>query len=553
MVGGHLIVRTGVAARGVPRHHGDRVAHRRRRRSPRTRSRSSSGTSSPSRSTRSRSPAQAIVGRAPRRGRSAGRTTRSRRMLEWGVVVGHRRSRCSSSRREPILGVVFTRRPRGARPTAPRALGRRADAAARRDRLRARRHPHRRRRLPVPRVAMVGRHRGVLPVRAARSLVTGAGLLALWGALSSSCSPASSGWVAGTAATAGSSPARVAYIALRSMRRSGPASASRRDARSRPDRGPSRGAPPPALRTAWPTSDAGTDVDLTRSTHALGRAARPGPEPCPPTQRRRRASAAPTSTSGAAASTCARWPAGSTTRSTALVPGRVGGPREDPRRRRRAARRQPRRARSRPTRRRSCTASRRELGRPVYGLAEHLFRALPVVGTLWSRGGGVAAHPDNAYRLLHEQEQLVLVFPEGTKGTGKHLQRALPAAPLRPRRLRRDRDARRRARSCPIAVVGAEESMPIVFKSTPARRSCSASRTSRSPPTCSLFGPLGLVALLPGQVQLRVLAPVHFDVAARPGALLAQPGDGRVRAHPRSTIQDALYDMLRTRRSVWFG
>src|SRR3546814_13485036 len=31
------------------------------------------------------------------------------------------------------------------------------------------------------------------------------------------------------------------------------------------------------------------------------------------------------------------------------------------------------------------------------------------------------AHPDNAYRLLREQQQLALVFPEGTKGTGKHV------------------------------------------------------------------------------------------------------------------------------------
>ncbi|HUV11038.1 MAG TPA: 1-acyl-sn-glycerol-3-phosphate acyltransferase, partial [Acidimicrobiia bacterium] len=60
-----------------------------------------------------------------------------------------------------------------------------------------------------------------------------------------------------------------------------------------------------------------------------------------------------------------------------------------------------------------------ERGRPVYGLADNLFRALPVVGTLWSRAGGVPAHPDNAYRLLHDQQQFVLVFPEGTKGTGK--------------------------------------------------------------------------------------------------------------------------------------
>ena len=40
-------------------------------------------------------------------------------------------------------------------------------------------------------------------------------------------------------------------------------------------------------------------------------------------------------------------------------------------------------------------------------------------GTMWSRVGGVTANPDNAYRLLREQNQLVLVFPEGTKGTSK--------------------------------------------------------------------------------------------------------------------------------------
>ncbi|MEZ5321899.1 MAG: 1-acyl-sn-glycerol-3-phosphate acyltransferase [Microthrixaceae bacterium] len=52
-----------------------------------------------------------------------------------------------------------------------------------------------------------------------------------------------------------------------------------------------------------------------------------------------------------------------------------------------------------------------ELGRPVYGLADHLFRRMPVIGTMWSRVGGVPAHPDNAYRLLHDQGRLVLVFP----------------------------------------------------------------------------------------------------------------------------------------------
>ncbi len=60
-----------------------------------------------------------------------------------------------------------------------------------------------------------------------------------------------------------------------------------------------------------------------------------------------------------------------------------------------------------------------ELGRPVYGLADYFFRTLPAVGTMWSRTGGVPAHPDNAFRILHDQQQLALVFPEGTKATSK--------------------------------------------------------------------------------------------------------------------------------------
>src|ERR1700730_10007930 len=36
----------------------------------------------------------------------------------------------------------------------------------------------------------------------------------------------------------------------------------------------------------------------------------------------------------------------------------------------------------------------KELGRPVYGLADYFFRTTPVVGTLWLRTGGVPAHPE---------------------------------------------------------------------------------------------------------------------------------------------------------------
>ena len=104
-----------------------------------------------------------------------------------------------------------------------------------------------------------------------------------------------------------------------------------------------------------------------------------------------------------------------------------------------------------------------ELGRPVYGLADEMFKRLPVVGMLWSRVGGVLAHPDNAYRLLREQQQLVLAFPEGSKGPGKTYQER-----YRLRRFGRGGFVEIAMRAgvpiIPIAVVGAEESMPILFK-----------------------------------------------------------------------------------------
>src|SRR6478609_1721239 len=104
-----------------------------------------------------------------------------------------------------------------------------------------------------------------------------------------------------------------------------------------------------------------------------------------------------------------------------------------------------------------------ELHRPVYGLAEYIFREIPVVGTMWSRVGGVTAQPDNAYRLLREQQQLVLVFPEGTKGTSKNFSERYQL-----RRFGRGGFVEIAMRAgvpiVPIAVVGAEESMPIVFK-----------------------------------------------------------------------------------------
>jgi 1-acyl-sn-glycerol-3-phosphate acyltransferase len=192
-----------------------------------------------------------------------------------------------------------------------------------------------------------------------------------------------------------------------------------------------------------------------------------------------------------------------------------------------------------------------ELERPVYGLADQLFRTIPLVGVLWARNGGVVAHPDNAYRLLREQKQLVLVFPEGTKGTGKTY-----AQRYRLHRFGRGGFVEIAMKAgvpvVPIAVVGAEESMPIIWNSNTLAK---VTGLPYFPVTANqvVFGPvLGAVTYLPAKFKFKVLEPVHFDVP---------PDQDRYSKsrimdeseHVRALIQSALYEMLRERKSIWFG
>jgi 1-acyl-sn-glycerol-3-phosphate acyltransferase len=192
----------------------------------------------------------------------------------------------------------------------------------------------------------------------------------------------------------------------------------------------------------------------------------------------------------------------------------------------------------------------KELGRPVYGLADSFFRTVPVVGTLWARAGGVSARPANAYRLLREQQQLALVFPEGTKGPSKSY-----ADRYQLRRFGRGGFVEIAMRAgvpvVPIAVVGSEEAMPVLARLPAVSR---ALGLPYFPITANMlaFGPLGLAVPFPAKFVLRVLDPIDFGVPPdqeRYSKSRIMEESERV----RSELQDAVYDLLRDRRSVWFG
>src|SRR6476619_3956995 len=98
--------------------------------------------------------------------------------------------------------------------------------------------------------------------------------------------------------------------------------------------------------------------------------------------------------------------------------------------------------------------------RPLYLTMEHFFQGYPGFSMLLPKVGGVAAHPANVHRLLYDEGELVLVFPEGRKGTEK-----LYKDRYRLRRFGRggfvEAAMRAKAPIVPIALIGAEEAAPI--------------------------------------------------------------------------------------------
>ncbi len=186
--------------------------------------------------------------------------------------------------------------------------------------------------------------------------------------------------------------------------------------------------------------------------------------------------------------------------------------------------------------------------RPVNITVEHFFKGYPGFSMLVSKIGCVPAHPANVHRLLYDEEQLVLVFPEGRKATEK-----LYKDRYRLRRFGRGGfvEAAMRARTpiVPICVVGAEESAPV-FAQIGLMQRLTGLLYFPITPTFPHFGLLGMAGYLPAKFKLRFLEPIHFEEEGmHEDKALVQTVAHEVRAR----IQENLWDMLAKRKSVWFG
>jgi 1-acyl-sn-glycerol-3-phosphate acyltransferase len=189
--------------------------------------------------------------------------------------------------------------------------------------------------------------------------------------------------------------------------------------------------------------------------------------------------------------------------------------------------------------------------RPVHLTMEHFFKGYPGLSMLLPKIGGVPAHPANVHRLLHDEQQLVLVFPEGRKGSEK-----LYKDRYRLRRFGRggfvEAAMRAGAPIVPIAVVGAEEAQPI-FAHIPALQKLTGLIYFPITPTFPHFGLLGSLGYLPAKFKIRFLPPVPTDDLGEEAPWEDQALVQTIAHDIRATIQDELLDMVGKRRSVWFG
>jgi 1-acyl-sn-glycerol-3-phosphate acyltransferase len=155
---------------------------------------------------------------------------------------------------------------------------------------------------------------------------------------------------------------------------------------------------------------------------------------------------------------------------------------------------------------------------------------------LQTKLGRVAPHPANLQRLLFDEAQLVLAFPEGTAGSGK---------PVKERyRLRRfasrglvEAALAARAPLVPIAVLGAEEAAPLFSR-------------VKVPAVPRL--PLAVPVPLPAKLKIRFLEPI--DTTRLASASEPDPGlAGRILEDVRALIQENLLELVAERRSPWLG
>lgn len=184
--------------------------------------------------------------------------------------------------------------------------------------------------------------------------------------------------------------------------------------------------------------------------------------------------------------------------------------------------------------------------RHVRALVASLFMGMPMLSWFLRRTGQTVGHPDDTRRLL-ERDQLVLVFPEGVRGTGK-----LFADRYRLRRFGRggfvSTAIRAGAPIIPVSVVGSEEIYPMIGDVSPVAKALGLPYFPVTP-FWPWLGALGMIPL-PSKWRIQFHPVVHteeYPAEAADDQNLVMTLSDQV----RETIQQGIFDNLKLRRGVF--
>lgn len=186
--------------------------------------------------------------------------------------------------------------------------------------------------------------------------------------------------------------------------------------------------------------------------------------------------------------------------------------------------------------------------RDLRWLTEDFIAHMPFLGSTMNRLGAVRACQENAERLL-VKEELVAVFPEGVKGISK-----LFSERYRLQRFGRGGFIKLCLRTktpiVPVAIVGAEETNPLLFRVEYLAKALGLPYVPVTP-TFPALGPLGLIPA-PTKWQIHFGEPIDFSGHGRDAAD-DEIVVGKLAERVRATIQGMLDRAIGTRKSVFFG
>ena len=180
--------------------------------------------------------------------------------------------------------------------------------------------------------------------------------------------------------------------------------------------------------------------------------------------------------------------------------------------------------------------------RLVRAQAERWFPTLPFVNEAFSRAGVVVGDPINCRNLLLD-DNAILVFPEGVKGSGKPFQERYKLKTF-PRGFMR-LALQTNAPIVPVAVVGAEESIISISDGKPLARLIGAPYLPISP-LLPLLGPLAYLPM-PTKFHVYFGEPMHFE-----GPFDDEDSIIDAKAHQvQERVQQMIDDGLAKRQSIF--